>query len=399
MSDPMSGLGDVATGYLFKERKYASATSAEQVKVWGNDQYQPSSQSMRALGVVQQTVTETVSAVAEADSAQETKRFSQQDFSPEAVASRILGFVGNYIEKQQQQGADDERISSLLDLAQSSIEKGLGLAAEKLSSLNWLTQDVQTGIDDTTVRLNDGMTAMREAFLGTKEVAQTEAVTASYERGDAAELTLTTQEGDQVTLNMYALSSSAAGVAKVSQNGQQTMASFESTSSRFGFEFAVTGELNDKEQSAISDLVNSLGKTAELFFSGDVQGAMEQALRSGFNSEQLASFTMALQTDQTMKASQVQTAYSRGNGNKAVTEPLVDYRKALEQTMERASNILEDYRSSVADVMSNLSEMQQRQDEARARVADILDFNNKLIGKLSALIEAQTPPAAETSSS
>jgi hypothetical protein len=399
MSDPMSGLGDVATGYLFKERKYASATSAEQVKVWGSDQYQPSSQSMRALGVVQQTVTETVSAVAEADSAQETKRFSQQDFSPEAVASRILGFVGNYIEKQQQQGADDERISSLLDLAQSSIEKGLGLAAEKLSSLNWLTQDVQTGIDDTTVRLNDGMTAMREAFLGTKEVAQTEAVTASYERSDAAELTLTTQEGDQVTLNMYALSSSAAGVAKVSQNGQQTMASFESTSSRFGFEFAVTGELNDKEQSAISDLVNSLGKTAELFFSGDVQGAMEQALRSGFNSEQLASFTMALQTDQTMKASQVQTAYSRGNGNKAVTEPLVDYRKALEQTMERASNILEDYRSSVADVMSNLSEMQQRQDEARARVADILDFNNKLIGKLSALIEAQTPPAAETSSS
>lgn len=399
MSDPMSGLGDVATGYLFKERKYASATSAEQVKVWGSDQYQPSSQSMRALGVVQQTVTETVSAVAETDSAQETKRFSQQDFSPEAVASRILGFVGNYIEKQQQQGADDERISSLLDLAQSSIEKGLGLAAEKLSSLNWLTQDVQTGIDDTTARLNDGMTAMREAFLGTKEVSQTEAVAASYERSDAAELTLTTQEGDQVTLNMYALSSSAAGVAKVNQNGQQTMASFESTSSRFGFEFAVTGELNDNEQSAISDLVNSLGKTAELFFSGDVQGAMEQALRSGFNSEQLASFTMALQTDQTMKASQVQTAYSRGNGNKAVTEPLVDYRKALEQTMERASNILEDYRASVADVMSNLSEMQQRQDEARARVADILDFNNKLIGKLSALIEAQTPTSAETSSS
>ena len=102
MSDPMSGLGDVATGYLLKERKSTTSSSAEQTKVWEADKYLPSSASTRAMSVVQKQVTETVSAVVETSSSQETRRFSQQDFSPEAVANRILGFVGQYVEKRQE---------------------------------------------------------------------------------------------------------------------------------------------------------------------------------------------------------------------------------------------------------------------------------------------------------
>tara|TARA_R110001583_G_scaffold184561_2_gene344007 strand:+ start:54443 stop:55186 length:744 start_codon:yes stop_codon:yes gene_type:complete len=79
------------------------------------------------------------------------------DYTPEAVADRILARVGDLIASN----ADSEvEAREIFDKAKEGIEKGLDQARDFLDGLGALNDTINTNIDDTETRLNDGLKAI-----------------------------------------------------------------------------------------------------------------------------------------------------------------------------------------------------------------------------------------------
>jgi len=143
MSDPLKGLGNLVSNYATQQRNQsASADSSVSQKSWGADGYSPSSSSYRAMGLVQQSVTARFNASIEgrisSTAEQANTHESKNDFSPERVAQRILSHVGNYMEKLQQDGASDDRLSTVFASAKEAVQQGMDDAKEKLEE--WIAQ-------------------------------------------------------------------------------------------------------------------------------------------------------------------------------------------------------------------------------------------------------------------
>ena len=60
------------------------------------------------------------------------------------------------------------------------------------------------------------------------------------------------------------------------------------------FSFSVEGELNSDEITALNDLLGKVSDLSATFYSGNLEGAFEQALSLGYDDEQIASFSLNL---------------------------------------------------------------------------------------------------------
>lgn len=401
MSDPLKGLGHAMPSFISNRQNQAAATDQAQVaKQWGADGYLPSSASYRSMGVIQQSMSARLSAsfnvpnteAAEQASAATSK--SNNDFSPEKVAQRIMSHVGNYMEKLQQKGADSERLSAVFDTAKEAVQKGMEDAKEKLDALGWLTNGgVQQGIDETQSLLDEGFEALKKAFL---EPAAEVSIASemSYRREDYSQIQMTTQEGDVVKLNLYALNASAQGeAASMSENGL-TYSRYESSSQSFAFDFSVEGDLNDDELEAIQDMMESVAKVSDLFYDGDVAGALQKGFDMGFDASQLASFSMTLQTSQTMKSSQAVSAYGQNGGMRSIQEPLGEYRQALEEAVKKTSELFDDYRQVVESTLSDIMAMREAQAQKMADMQQVFEYQQQMIDRISQWLMPEEPQDA-----
>lgn len=398
MSDPLKGLGNFVSNYATQQRNQsASADSSVSQKSWGADGYSPSSSSYRAMGLVQQSVTARFSASIEGRTSSTAEQASTQesknDFSPERVAQRILSHVGNYMEKLQQDGASDDRLSTVFASAKEAVQQGMDDAKEKLEALGWLANGgVQQGIDQTQSLLDEGFDSLESVLFDTNEQV-TSALEASssqsYRREDFSTMKVTTQEGDVVSINLYALNrSEASDSLSVSDDGM-AYSRYQSTSQAFAFDFSVEGDLNDDELAAIQEMMQSAGEVSDLFFSGDVSGALQKGFDMGFDASQLANFSMTLQTTQTMKTSQAVSAYSQNNGMRSIQEPLTEYRQALEDTMLKASELFDDFRSVVESTMSDILAMREQQEQTMTDMKQIFDYQQEMIDRIAQWIQPQ----------
>lgn len=407
MSDPLKGLGHAMPSFIANNHNQASSIDQAQVaKQWGEDGYVPSSASYRSMGVIQQSMSVRLAAsfstpsTEAAEQATTATSKSDNDFSPEKVAQRIMSHVGNYMEKLQKNGANDERLAAVFDSAQEAVQKGLDDAKEKLDALGWLTNgDVQQGIDETQSLLDEGFEALRKAFFEPADVSGAAEVSMAsemnYRREDYSQIQMTTQEGDVVKLNLYSLSASAQGeAASMSENGL-TYSRYESSSQSFAFDFSVEGDLNDDELAAIQDMMKSVGKVSDLFYDGDIAGALQKGFDMGFDASQLASFSMTLQTSQTMKTSQAVSAYSQNPSMRSIQEPLGEYRQALEEAVKKTSELFDDYRQVVESTMSDIMAMREQQAQKMADMQQVFEYQQQMIDRISQWLmpdEAQNVP-------
>ena len=398
MSDPLKGLGNLVSNYATQQRNQsASADSSVSQKSWGADGYSPSSSSYRAMGLVQQSVTARFNASIEgrisSTAEQANTHESKNDFSPERVAQRILSHVGNYMEKLQRDGASDDRLSTVFASAKEAVQQGMDDAKEKLEALGWLANGgVQQGINQTQSLLDEGFDSLESVLFDTNEQV-TSALEASssqsYRREDFSTMKVTTQEGDVVSINLYALNRSEASDSfSVSDDGM-TYSRYQSTSQAFAFDFSVEGDLNDDELAAIQEMMQSAGEVSDLFFSGDVSGALQKGFDMGFDASQLANFSMTLQTTQTMKTSQAVSAYSQNNGMRSIQEPLTEYRQALEDTMLKASELFDDFRSVIESTMSDILAMREQQEQTMTDMKQIFDYQQEMIDRIAQWIQPQ----------
>ena len=409
MSDSLKGLGHAMPSFRANNHNQTSTTDqAKAAKQWGADGYVPSSSSYRSMGVIQQSLSARLTASFSAPSAQASEQAttatskSENDFSPEKVAQRIMSHVGNYMEKLQKNGANDERLAAVFDTAKEAVQKGMDDAKEKLDALGWLVNGgVQEGIEETQSLLDEGFEALRQTFFEPADVNAASQVSMasemSYRREDYSQIQMTTQEGDVVKLNLYSLNASSQGEsASMSENGL-TYSRYESSSQSFAFDFSVEGDLNDDELAAIQDMMKSVGKVSDLFYDGDVAGALQKGFDMGFDASQLASFSMSLQTSQTMKTSQAVSAYGQNSGMRSIQEPLGEYRQALEEAVNKTSELFDDYRQVVKSTMSDIMAMREQQAQKMEDLQQVFEYQQQMIDRISQwLMPESTQNAADS---
>lgn len=391
MSDSLKGLGDIASAYLPRHKSGESQSAPSASKTWGGDGYSPTSNTVRTMSIMQQTVTARLQASFatpnEQASDQATAATSKNTYSPENVAQRILSHVGNYLERLQEQGASDERLGDVFEIAKSSVQKGIEDANEKLKALGWLNESVEKGIEETQSLISEGFDSLEDFFLGAKGVSTVEQVSStSYSRQDAASFELVTQEGDRVNVSMYSLQASESAESSISSgDNNANFLRYQSQTQAFAFDFSVEGDLSDIELKAINDMMNAAGQVSDLFFSGDVMGALQKGFDKGFDASALASFSMSLQTQQTIKSTQAVSAYDQNTGMRSIQEPLAEYRETLETMAEKASEIFDDFQAVVDTVLSEIMKMREQQSDKLENMQQAYQYQQEMMSRISQL--------------
>ncbi|MBT8150875.1 MAG: DUF5610 domain-containing protein [Gammaproteobacteria bacterium] len=168
---------------------------------------------------------------------------------------------------------------------------------------------------------------------------------ASFKRKESVDLQLRTQDGDIVTLRFNAKQSgefrsqTRFGAAQLGSETSVQLGSreFAKLFGKSELNIAVVGQLDDAEYAALQDIFDQLGDLFSAFFSGDNQGALEQAVSLNIDSSEIATLSLDLQLKQEQKLVQKYreiASIENGNAknfNRGLT--LADY---LEQIREIA---------------------------------------------------------------
>ncbi|MCZ2722891.1 DUF5610 domain-containing protein [Marinomonas sp. 15G1-11] len=406
MSDFFKTASDLTKSYLQSDfqRKEREIQSPVNQAFRSSDKYDPANQGARVMGVVQERLFSYVSRSSTSESIATTEKTSEasknqaskNDFSPEAVSRRIIGFVGNYMDKLREGGASEERLKTVFESAQSAVTQGIEDATEKLSGLNWLTDDVHNNIESTQAQITKGFETLSNRFFEPEPLQEIDstssgAVIASetqYRQTSSTEIQIETRDGDKVSLSLSALqayqSQVSAATAQNESGSASNVSRYTSSQSEFAFEYSLSGELDDAEREAIQSLVTDLADVADTFFSGDMASAFEQGLKLGYNSNELSGFAMELNYSESMRQSSAAAAYGRTQGNaldslgQSVVKPLAEYNQQLSEISEKITAQFENMREVASKTLARIFEMRSELEDKKEYMAEFFDFTNRL---------------------
>ncbi len=164
---------------------------------------------------------------------------------------------------------------------------------------------------------------------------------------ERAAIQITTQDGDVVSFNL-----------------EQIQASFEQgqlSGDRFGFEstqmagqyssgqynYSIDGELDEGEIEALNGLMMQIEGMSDQFFSGDFQGAFQSAMELGFDSQEIAGFSVNLSQTQVQQVSAYQQVADMNDAGEASNsglpslgasfDPLSQFFDSLQAAFDKAS--------------------------------------------------------------
>lgn len=225
--------------------------------------------------------------------------------SADDVASTMLDHVQRGLDQLRNSGASDERIQQRLDAAKEGIAKGYDQAEQQLKDMGLLNDDLKAEIAQGRSLIEAGLEQMAsgpvaegEDTASTKMPSFNEANRSSRYSTQASQqnsmsLELMTKDGDKISLSFMQSSSSFSYGA---QEGHQmiTAAGFEQG---MEWQMDVMGSLDEGEQEALTNLLQDVEKLSQSFFSGDLGGALEQAMQLGFDGDELASMSLNLRQE------------------------------------------------------------------------------------------------------
>lgn len=229
-----------------------------------------------------------------------------QEFTPEKVSDRILGFVQMGLQRAKASGADDDKLQNLFNAARSGIEKGFKEAKELLTGLQQFQGKVEQDANQTLKLLNEGMDTLATQWFADPAPAKTAPNTAvkaaefaSFEQQNRLSLEIQTRDGDRIRLSF---NQSSAAYQNSSEGQQLNLQRGREASAAFSLE--IDGDLSESEQQALAGLIEQVQGVSERFFGDDLTGAFKAATELGFDSEQLAGFSLDLQRTQTKRYAQ-----------------------------------------------------------------------------------------------
>lgn len=306
--------------------------------------------------------------------------------SADEVANNVLGFIENRIKQEADSGASPERIEDLLSQARSGVERGFGEALEQIEKIGLMTDELSEDIGQSFKKINVGIDDLITQYVETEQAitrpvdgesekaapavgvatqaevsnVQSRGVSAGYSSfnalSESAAIQITTQDGDVISFNL-----------------EQIQASFERgelSGDRFGFEstqmagqyasgsysYSVDGELDEGEIEALNQLMVQIEGMSDQFFSGDFQGAFQSAMELGFDSQEIAGFTVNLSQTSIQQVSAYQQVADLGGAEDVGSiasggrfDPLSQFFDSLQAAFDKANTF-----SQPADLVSSL---------------------------------------------
>ncbi|MFT7560917.1 MAG: hypothetical protein ACI93R_002841 [Flavobacteriales bacterium] len=289
------------------------------------------------------------------------------------AASTILSFIGAQMGRDIADGASQAELQSRLESGLEGFMQGFGEAYEQLSALGSLVPGVKEAIEQTFIDVLDGVSDMAErlglgnpvtdeirAKFGVLEEANPnidevtivdEAVPADFSSYSASvnesrsfSFSLKTQDGDLINIKAQSHSSAYINKLQVYQESGSGSSLRDALNAGIvesgGFLISIEGELDEKEVSAISDLLSQINDLSEDFFAGDIEQAYKEALEIGFNDEEILQFSLRLERQQQVSVSREDTVSTvRDLAEKALHEDNNHRMEHLSRFIESVENI------------------------------------------------------------
>jgi hypothetical protein len=221
----------------------------------------------------------------------------------QAVATTMLDFVQRGLDQLRSRGADDSRIEQRLEAAKEGIAKGYDQAEQQLKDMGLLNDELKAEIDQGRDLINLGLdqitSGQYEKNSQGKEVnAGMQPLSSSLYSSQASQqnsmsLELMTKDGDRISLS-FKQSAQSSSFSEQQGSSFMTAAGFEQGTE---WQMDVIGDLDEGEQAALSSLLQGVEKLSSTFFSGDLGGALEQAIKLGFEGDELASMSLNLRQE------------------------------------------------------------------------------------------------------
>jgi len=282
---------------------------------------------------------------------------TNSSFDAETVAGNVLAFVQNRMKQAEMDGASPAELESLLEQAKSAVQQGVEEAKEALEGMGLLTETVKSGIEQTQELVNKGLEPAEEAELSTTGA---QLIDASHRfrqiEKSNFELQVKTQDGDLVTLEFKQQNRQQGSLSIHQQGGVTDLSSRYAESSHSRFSLSVEGDLDESELMAISDLAQGIQKVSEGFFDGNVQAAFEQGMSLGYNTDEIAGFSLemshSLSSIATTKYREIGTLDTKESPKLTGLGGVRDLLDQLSGVMEQANKLFEDVDQAMSGMMN-----------------------------------------------
>jgi hypothetical protein len=276
------------------------------------------------------------------------------------AAGNILSFIDRQLALDVADGASQEELTSRIEAGLSGFIEGFGSAKDQIESLRMLDDKLGAELKQTYDKVLSGIESLKEKYLegyqapapktesNVSEVNQpvksnglnSDLMSVSAAQKNQFEFSVTTEDGDIVTLNASSLQAWLAENISSTSGTNSISSSLRSSYSESNLFFSVEGELDSGEMKAINDLFLQVNDLAETFFSGNFQAAFEEAMKLGYDAKELASFSLNLTQTSVQRATSAYQAQNFGSSNSESgldIEPLANYARELVEAVKTAS--------------------------------------------------------------
>jgi len=305
-------------------------------------------------------------------------------FDFEAVADNVMEFVSSGIMLAKADGADDDKLADMLSQARSGIEQGFGMAREELEGLGLMTDELETGIDQSYDLLQSDLDDFEQELFGEDQSIEEESgMTAANLMGQQLNLleqeqgtiNIQTRDGDSINIHFGSLMT-------LDQQSMQQPGMFSrevSFSHSQSFSLQIEGELDEQELEAVSSLMQDIGKLADRFFSGDIEKAWQQANELGFDDQQVAQVSFDFQE---VKQVAVTEHYGREQQYESPFATLSPYLKDLNAVANLTDKLFQG--DNLKTLMTNIADQALAgAEQAESDSGQFAGFNQRLLDALA----------------
>jgi len=258
---------------------------------------------------------------------------------------------------------------SVREQLHKSLEQGLSDSRQVLHDAGLLDDDMEQAITAAQQQL--------PAAADTPESTATTTLTArqrSRSLAQSTHLQIQTRDGDVVTIDFSKQRQSTfTSLSADSDQGSLSAMQRENSASQ-SLSYSVDGDLDDDEQQAIADLMHKVGKLADKFFTGDMDKAVGKALDMGFDTDEIAGFSLALsqQRSQTDTRAVQQTESNQVTGLDALQQNLENFANFVGEFIQTAQSapaaVLDQPQQSVAELLA--AKLQSHPNQLQSTLSD-----------------------------
>lgn len=357
--------------------------AAEFQKQYGNTVTVTSSQKMLAVVSLKTSLDDNVEVDGKKNQTplEQKQKENESLFDFEEVANNVMQFVGGVIRSAAKSGADEDYLGNLFSQAREGVGRGIAMARKDLGGS--MNDDIENGISNSENLIEKRLQNLEDLLLPKaitpEQLQQSDNMSLSASSSDSASLLIRTQDGDEISIQFDSTNES--------RFEQSTEKMSVSNYQQKGFHFSISGELDQQELKAMTDLVGAIGEVGRSFFDGNVEQAFNSALELGYDESELKGFALQLNRQETATVTKTYSDIQHMNTDSessADSKPALTVAKYLAQmldVMNQAQEKLND-KSDVNTILRGLMEQLQAgnvADKNTDLVSKFAQFNNKFV--------------------